>query len=1045
MLIYVCNHVNAQNNSALQNISKQKLEVLLKAHKNIRFVMAADGSYKFYEVQAENKTITKTTIVKGNTSAASNFHITKDINVQTDANPANTSYESANTDAPYAILNNVMYFAANDGTHGNELWRSDGTALGTYMVADIEPGFQGSNPSEIVASANKIIFVCGNAAINHYALWASDGTAAGTTLIKDNIQVGNGVNNQHYLTNVSGSVYFFVSYLPQLWKTNGTAESTVLVKDFSASAQAPFLPITLNGLFYFTIYTNANGRELWRSDGTDAGTFMVKDISSSTDFFNGPYQLTPFNNKLYFTADEGNGTGRKLWFTDGTTAGTMPANGQNNVQLSDYFLLSLFNTPFIVKNNSFFTNASTPSTGMELFKYNTSDGFKLVKDIIPGSKGGQFFSSVKAGNMVAFTYYDSVRQQNDIWGTLGSTATTRLIKSNISQGLISSELITGNDNLIYFFTSTGDNGTELWRTNGLPGSTLMVKDIYEGQASSNPACFTLLNGKIYFRAASKNKGTELWQTNGTKAATTMVTEINKTATNYSAPNYTSFSKNYVYNILSGVALNNTVYFSATTPETGYELYKSDGTRAGTKLAADIVPGESSSSPQSFLNKNHAVYFISFNNSSINKIDSAGNTKKIISTPGAVFSYDVCDNGTIFYIINNYLTGKIELWLATDAGDAILLTDKIPTSYTPVAVKVIGTKAYFTATDEHGTELWVSDGTVAGTKMIKDINAGNASSDPYSLYVYKNNIYFGANDGSGITFWKSNGTKAGTVKVKNVVPYGGNVFAADYMDFYCIVNDVLYFNASTDKYGEELWKTDGTSAGTVLVKNISYGSGGSEPGFLTNVNGELFFTQYNFALWKSDGTPGGTVLVKNIDASPDSYLFTERCVADNKLFFNTKNLLWVSDGTDAGTHLVADNGLNGVSNIKNLVAAGDKIFFNGTSDASNAELYVGDARQAIANPVVENNPAKAAKEISFSATVLQNPVISQLKLQLQTKSNQKLNIVISNQRGYVVTQKSFQAIKGNNRCSIDAGNWQTGVYLIKISNEKGEFVDLKALK
>lgn len=163
------------------------------------------------------------------------------------------------------------------------------------------------------------------------------------------------------------------------------------------------------------------------------------------------------------------------------------------------------------------------------------------------------------------------------------------------------------------------------------------------------------------------------------------------------------------------------------------------------------------------------------------------------------------------------------------------------------------------------------------------------------------------------------------------------------------------------------------------------------------------------------------------------------------FLIQKNLLWVSDGTDAGTHLVADNGLNGVSNIKNLVAAGDKIFFNGTSDASNAELYVGDARQAIANPVVENNPAKAAKEISFSATVLQNPVISQLKLQLQTKSNQKLNIVISNQRGYVVTQKSFQAIKGNNRCSIDAGNWQTGVYLIKISNEKGEFVDLKALK
>ena len=537
----------------------------------------------------------------------------------------------------------------------------------------------------------------------------------------------------------------------------------------------------------------------------------------------------------------------------------------------------------------------------------------------------------------------------------------------------------------------------------------------------------------------------MWQTDGTETGTTMLPEINTVATNYSAPDY-SFYYNYNNNSTPGAAIDKTLYFSATTPETGYELYRSNGIAAGTVLASDLIPGENGSLPRNFLNKNHAVYFLSYPSSvgsySINKVDSTGSVRTIVTTPNSfLYSYDVADNGLVFYVVNNFLTGKYELWRVADNGTGnIMLTDKLADNNYRFTVKVINNKAYFTAADENGTELWVSNGNVAGTHMVKDIFAGSNSSGPFSLYGYNNNIFFGADDGSGPALWRSNGTDA--VKVKNIVPYGLNSSNTDYNDFFCVVNNVLYLNATTADKGTELWKTNGTPAGTVLVKDIFPGTESGNPAFLTNVNGTLFFSISNYQLWKSDGTANGTIIVKNNINSPDYYLFTERCVADGKLFFNTGHLLWVSDGTDLGTHQVADNSLNSVSNVENLVAADNIVFFSGTTDKYNAELYAGDATKVISQA---SNVIKQVQPTSFSAVVLQNPLVSQLKLQVQSSVLQSLIIIVSNTNGNIIAQKTVDAVKGSNLFSLNASNWQTGIHAIKISNTKGEMISLKVLK
>jgi ELWxxDGT repeat protein len=178
-----------------------------------------------------------------------------------------------------------LFFTADDGTHGRELWASDGTENGTVMVADAQPGSGGSDPAGQTRAGGKLFFVADDGGHGR-ELWVSDGTNGGTHIVRD-IHPTTSQFGPAYLTPVAGRVFFQSrrgGAYQQLWKSNGTKRGTVLVADFNSGPNAIGALSAVGGTLFLAANDGVHGRELWKSDGTRAGTVMVRDIDRGGGF-----------------------------------------------------------------------------------------------------------------------------------------------------------------------------------------------------------------------------------------------------------------------------------------------------------------------------------------------------------------------------------------------------------------------------------------------------------------------------------------------------------------------------------------------------------------------------------------------------------------------------------------------------------------------------------------------------------------------------------------------------------------------------------------
>ena len=649
-------------------------------------------------------------------------------------------------------LGEVILFSATDVVAGTELWSSDGTATGTRLVKDVAPGAVGSNPWRLGIVGGRFIFGANDGTAGA-ELWKSDGTEAGTVLVKD-IFPGAGSSSPAVLAPSGGSLYFSATdgvTGKELWKTDGTSSGTVLVKDIfpGAGGSSPAQAVDLGGVLVFSAGgMPAGNTELWRSDGTAAGTVLVKDIlpGASPSL---PTNLVAVGSVAFFSADNGV-VGTELWKTDGTTAGT--------VLLKDLEPGARSGGPeYLVDfGGSLFFRAADATKGIELWKSDgTAAGTVLVKDVLAGA-----FSSSPTGltvfnDRLLFFAYTIVGSDVGLWSTDGTTVGTTLVKVVAPAAIMAPSCLTSFGDFALFNASDGVVGTELWRTDGTAAGTYMIKDINPGAPGSSPCSFVHVGGVVLFVAYDAVNDVAIWRTDGTTAGTEMVADIRPCAG----------LGGYYVNPAPWV-FGNILYFTADDCSHGWELWRTDGTATGTSLFTDIYPGPSSS--------------------------YAGGLTSIVGGR-FIFSATDADHGS-------------ELW-STDltAVGTSLLSDISPGpggTVWPQSFTSIGDAILFNA--RHTQELWRTDGTAAGTVSMKEIGAGSDTL-PLSEFTalpaeFAQAAFVAYEPASGSELWASDGTASGTRLVADILPGPLSSNPSKLK----VSGNFLYFVASTPDVGAELW-------------------------------------------------------------------------------------------------------------------------------------------------------------------------------------------------------------------------------------------------
>ena len=769
----------------------------------------------------------------------------------------------------------TLFFSGCAPATGCEPWRSDGTPRGTRPLRDLAPGAASSNPAGFTRDGQRILFTVGG------ALWSTDGTGPGTARLAQIVPDAPGARLDPPLP--YGGVIYVLSYEPgltlwaydpaagrahrlgrfvsdflgragvtfeavggrllirqfdhtggpqSLWEAKGTrllpvgppfaftalsrlqAAGGRIVFAASRTAAPPVLwtlapgmkrplPLTgcaggcpavdtdlapaalLAGRLYFPGRDAAHGRELWSTDGTAAGTRRVKDLCPGA-CDGGPAELRPALGQLVLVDQQG-----FLWASDGTPAGT--------VRLADTGIAPPFAAPvdLAVASGHIVFTALDPAAGRQPF----------VSDLTPA--GTHLLAPIGPGLAASSNPSDLT--------PLGA----RLLFEACASGVAA------------LYSSDGTQAG----TFALPGTEVT------GCSAGHPGnLFTTVGSLAFFDWLGK-----LWRTDGTAAGTFPVLTL---------PAGVSF-------VRSEIAFGGQLLFVLDPPafppsDDGWDwtVWTSDGTPAGTREAFPLRLG---SAPAPFF---------------------PGGEGEVLFTAPPSTSHD----------------DEFALWRTdgTAAGTRILL----PGVSSTLETARLGGVAYFLAATLNTTgNLWTTDGTAAGTRPILPFESPAAPVAANDLTVFDGALYFfagGTSVGGGTpqppaALWRSDGTAAGTRLVKVVAPPQSVGIGLPFrLPELTVAGDHLFFRAQDDVHGAELWATDGTPEGTAIVKDIHPGPGSSLLDGLAAAGGTLYFTatdgEHGVELWQSDGTAEGTVMVEDLVPGPAPSNPEQLTAADGLLCF-----------------------------------------------------------------------------------------------------------------------------------------------------------------
>ena len=848
----------------------------------------------------------------------------------------------ANEGPIYFMGQSGLYaFLASDGVHGNEIMVSDGTVAGTRMLIDLTPGPDNSwmDHGQTVISNGLLYFA------HEGNLWVTDFTAGGTRAVTSFVvdpdygagldlvwpyrggvlfryQAGNESNSLYFsdgtgagttqLLNIPSQPDFDMigtitvrddlalftvtrnnTGVSQLWTTDGTVANTRHIPGPDGDLDPGYFFTVAGPRVAFQGWTAATGREFWTTDGTDAGTYLLHDFSPGPeDSWVVVDHVLPGFRYSALRVFPSDGT-RPIWITDGTQAGTRsvtdldPSLASATLNIQDagllgedvYFWKLVSNAPgatethqlwrYIVSthqvqyrgsvtanqlspagmpmNKILLFTTDDPTRGVEPWKSDGSvAGTSLLANLaIERSNGSSDPGPYLAFGDVALFGATGSDGEEGLWKSDGTAAgTTRLgdgapigsnIPYNVRQVRLGNQLLYGG-RLAY-------DKWELWSTDGT--TSRMVIDLssttlpYSGLWTSDPAAcgagFVTLNGRAYYGASPARVGT-LYSTDGTAGGTQSLGRFPTSARLFNPSSQ----------VCVEAAYKNRVYFTAEDPVNGYPvLWRNDGSADGNTHMKTAAGRDLSVSPP-MLEINSKLYFVASDGTQRGLWSSEGdpaNTVLLLSETalpeqniGSIFAV----GSTIYFTNCSGSTVVCRLYRTDGTSNGtffLAVTDN--DSWTQLAgnpVTFDGKLLFTGKSTENGEEPWITDGTTAGTRLLRDIVTGPEGSSPSSAFRFNGLTYFYVSRVEGSQtykdLWRTDGTTANTERT-NLMPPGAIVF----WETAGVVGQRVLLTAYGENIGSELWvveneapvaQADAASAIAGVAVDIDAASNDTDP-------------------------------------------------------------------------------------------------------------------------------------------------------------------------------------------------------------------------
>lgn len=527
---------------------------------------------------------------------------------------------------------NVLFFGGT-GPNGKELWRSDGTVVGTVEFLDLTPGATSTSLGTFSSNSTSVFFVRGNATFG-YDLMATNGTVGGTVTLGSTVNTGiaslsQPLSNGIVFANASGS----------LMLSNGTVPGTQTVS-LNPTTIAPVVAGGTVAFFIGTQVGNTNGLELYKSDGTAIGTTLTREIYPGTVPF-------PASQPLYVTFDE-------AWLWAGSSSNRAVLDGRaGNITRLVFNLNGPYGT---VGRGALLGGTSEPLIALP------DAGLVNLGDVSPGGTVSTFLrANVPAVDLGSVTVFvaASVPQgmpspyDYELFRTDGTATGTQALL-DVRPGSTSSA-ITRFERVgarAFFNANDGVTGDELWVTDGTVMGTRQVVDLVPGATSSSPTALTRFGAGALFLANEAATGTEAWFSDGTSVGTVRLVD--------SFPGPTSGIAPVGFPGFCVAAARGSAYFVANGA-----LYETNGTAAGTRVVGASASRYACAGDRVFSLRDGGV-----------EVFDGTSTWRLASPVALGTAEDVVGVGTTGFVRGTSPSTGRELWRITDGGASLLALSEI---------------------------------------------------------------------------------------------------------------------------------------------------------------------------------------------------------------------------------------------------------------------------------------------------------------------------------------------------------------------------------